>query len=63
MFPSVSCAMMDTRQYGHGAGDMNAGDNSSCHHKKVFGLSLFLLSTFPGVAAVLRWCRCQGSHL
>ena len=53
MFPSVSCAMMDTRQYGHGAGDMNAGDNSSCHHKKVFGLSLFLLSTFPGVAAVL----------
>ena len=32
---------------------MNAGDNSSCHHKKVFGLSLFLLSTVPGVAAVL----------
>ena len=47
------CVMCYDEQYGHGAGDMNAGHNSSCHHKKVFGLSLFLLSTFPGVAAVL----------
>ena len=36
--------------------------HSSWHHKKVFGLSLFLLSTFPGVAACVGDCagwRCQ----
>ena len=63
MFPSVSCAMMDTRQYGHGAGDMNAGDNSSCHHKRCLGchsfyflLSPVLLLCCAGVGARAHTC-------